>query len=158
MNCEATSELMDLCFNGGLSAEESRLFFGHIYSCERCSREYRMLGRMLDEIRHAPSPVSPANFWDDVWTQVHKGINRQVTPSMWINTHRLHLVVATVPLVSTLAILGFLLFGRESLPQMPLSEASSRHGMVVMSHPYGDAGLAMLAVSDGTVAEYMDND
>jgi hypothetical protein len=149
---------MNLGLDADLSTDESMVFYGHIHTCISCAEEYAQLGRLLKEIRQCPAPTAAHNYWDGIWDNVRRRALCESVRRTWWMVHRLHLAIAAVPLASLLVIFGFTLLGDSGQSQMALSEASSRHGMVMMSHPYADPGLALLAVSEGTLASYEEND
>lgn len=155
MQCKEVRELMDFGLDADLSPVEASLFYGHMQSCSHCADEYAQLERMLKQIRQCPTPMMPQpQYWNDIWHQVRKRALSHSPECSWWVIHKIHLLVGALPVAAAAAALGIMLLGNQGHREMPLSEASSRHGIVLMSQPYSEPGLTMLAVSDGTVASY----
>jgi predicted anti-sigma-YlaC factor YlaD len=154
MECERIRELMDLGIDGDLTSEESLLFYGHIHDCPQCAEEYTQLSRLLKEIRHSAAPTATGDYWNDIWHTVRQRALSGTAKHTWWMMHRIHVLIAAVPAVAVAVTCGVIFLFGQPPDTMTLPEASRQHGMVVMSHPFSDPGLSMLAVSDGTLASY----
>jgi hypothetical protein len=143
---------MNLALDAELGEDESVYLYEHICACDSCAHEYAQLGRLLKVMRHCDAPTAPSHYWNDIWDNVRE---RASSPyKTWWTTYKLHLILSAVPIAAAIGISGMLFIANRQPRAMTLAEASRRHGMVIMSHPYSDVGLSMLAVSEGTVADY----
>jgi len=154
MDCKEATELMNYALDGELPLEAARALYRHVSDCRACARAYVEIGKIVEEAPRCHVPEPPPDFWDSIWRHV-----RQSAPggeSHWWHRVKLTPRIAAIAIAILLAaVLVSTRFGGDYIPMnVPIAEASSRHGMVSMQQPSSDHGLTMLTLAEATIADY----
>lgn len=154
MNCERMRELMNLELDAELPLGEASDFHRHLGDCQECETEYAQLARFLKLARRPPEYDLPPHYWDGIWHVVRERAVPRRTPAKTPLYRRPRLAFAAMTCSVLVAAIGVRLTTDRSPEQMALSEASTRHAIVLIHQPYSDPGLSMLAMSEQTVESY----
>lgn len=154
MECQDIRYLMDRSLDAEMTASEAEAFYRHIANCPECAEEFSQLGKLMKHMRSSSAPLPADSQWDDIWHNVRsRTLSQRSRRQLHLSFRtRLAAVAAVLAIIGVTA--GILFLGNRSDEAMQMSEASSRHGMVQMAQPCSDPGLALLTVSEGTLASY----